>query len=64
MALFFVLTYLSGISNITQAAIPVIDLKKTVDTFVQSIPGKGQGGYKQPATDLIARTHIGWLREF
>lgn len=42
-ALFFVLTCLIVISSIAQAAIPEIDLKQAVDTFVQSIPGSGQG---------------------
>jgi len=58
MVLFFVLTYLITISNIAQAATPVIDLKHTVDTFVQSIPCTRQGGYKDPATDLIARARL------
>jgi len=34
MALFSVLTCLIVISSIAQAAIPVIDLKQAVDTFV------------------------------
>jgi hypothetical protein len=58
MAWFSVLTCLIVISSIAQAAIPVIDLKQAVDTFVQSMPGTGQGGYKDPTTDLIARTML------
>ena len=58
IALFSVLTCLVVISSIAQAAIPVIDLKQAVDTFVQSIPGSGQGGYKDPTTDLNARTSL------
>jgi hypothetical protein len=44
--------------RIAHAAIPVIDLKQTVDAFVQSIPGTGQGGDKDPTTDLMARTRL------
>jgi hypothetical protein len=58
MASFSVLTCLIVISGIAQAAMPVIDLKQTVDAFVQSIPGTGQGGYKDPTTDLRARTRL------
>ena len=58
MALFSVLTYLTAISSIAQADIPTIDLEQTVDAFVQSIPGTGQGGYKDPTTDLMARTRL------
>src|SRR5437870_5297059 len=58
MAWFSVLTCLIVISSSTQAAIPMIDLKQAVDTFVQSMPGTGQGGYKDPTTDLIARTRL------
>ena len=58
MALFSVLTCLIVTSSIAQAATPAIDLKKAVDTFVQSIPGSGQGDYKDPTTDLIARTRL------
>ena len=56
--LFSVLTFLIAVSSTAQAAMPGIDLKKAVDTFVQSIPGSGQGGYKDPTTDLIARTRL------
>ena len=58
MALFSVLTCLIAITSIAQAATPVIDLKLIVDAFVQSIPGTGQGGYKDPKTDLRARTRL------
>jgi hypothetical protein len=58
MALFSVLTYLTAISSIAQAGIPTIDLEQTVDAFVQSIPGTGQGGYKDPTKDLMARTRL------
>ena len=58
MALFSVLTCLIVISSIAQAATPAIDLKEAVDTFVQSIPDSGQGGYKDPTTDIIARTRL------
>ena len=58
MALFSVLTCLIVTSSIAQAATPAIDLKEAVDTFVQSIPDSGQGGYKDPTTDLIARTRL------
>jgi hypothetical protein len=58
MALFSVLTCLIVTSSIAQAAMPVIDLKEAVHTFVQSIPGSGQSGYKDPTTDLIARTRL------
>ena len=58
MALFSVFTYLILTSSIAQAATPAIDLKDAVDTFVQSIPGSEQGGYKDPTTDLIARTRL------
>ena len=58
IALVSVLTCLIVISSIAQAATPVIDLKQAVDTFVQSIPGSRQGGYKDPTTDLIARTRL------
>jgi hypothetical protein len=58
VALFSVLTCLIVTSSIAQAAMPVIDLKKAVDTFVQSIPDSGKGGYKDPTTDLIARTRL------
>ena len=58
MALFSVLTCLIVISSIAQAATPAIDLKEAVDTFVQSIPDSGQGGYKDPTNDLIARTRL------
>jgi hypothetical protein len=58
IAVFSVLTCLIVISSIAQAAIPVIDLKQAVDTFVQSIPGSGQGGYEDPKTDLNARTSL------
>ena len=58
MALFSVLTCLMVTSSIAQAAMPGIDLKDAVDTFVQSIPGSKQGGYKDPTTDLIARTRL------
>jgi hypothetical protein len=56
---FSVLTCLIVTSSIAQAA--TIDLGQAVDEFVQSIPGNGQGGYKDPtttATDLIARTRL------
>ncbi|MBI3598805.1 MAG: hypothetical protein HY201_05105 [Nitrospirae bacterium] len=36
----------------------MIDLKKTVNDFVQSIPAAGQGGYKDPAADATARTNL------
>ena len=58
MALFSVLTCLIVTSSIAQAATPAIDLKEAVDTFVQSIPDSGQGGYKDPTTDIIARTRL------
>jgi hypothetical protein len=58
MALLSVLTCLIVTSRIVQAATPVIDLKQTVDAFVQSIPGTGQGGYKDPAADLTARSRL------
>jgi hypothetical protein len=58
IAVFSVLTCLIVISSIAQAAIPVIDLKEAVNTFVQSILGSGQGGYNDPATDLNARTSL------
>jgi hypothetical protein len=44
--------------RIAQAAAPVIDLKQTVDAFVQSIPGTGEGGYKDPTADVMARTRL------
>jgi hypothetical protein len=56
--LFSLLTCLVAVSSTAQAAMPGIDLKKVVDTFVQSIPGSGQGGYKDPTTDLIARIRL------
>jgi hypothetical protein len=49
---------LTVISSIAHAATPEIDLKRAVDAFVQSIPGAGQGGYKDPATDLKARSTL------
>jgi hypothetical protein len=58
MVLLAVLGCLIGISGMVHAAVPVIDLKETVDAFVQSIPGTGQGGYKDPATDFVARTRL------
>jgi hypothetical protein len=58
MALSSVLTCLIVISSIAQAATPAIDLKEAVDKFVQSIPGSGQGGYKDPNYDLVARTRL------
>src|SRR4249919_1297548 len=58
MALFSVLTCLIVIGSIAQAAMPAIDLKEAVDTFVQSIPDSGQGGYKDPRKDPIARTRL------
>jgi hypothetical protein len=58
MALFSILTCLIVISSSVQAATPVIHLKQAVDEFVQSIPGSKQGGYKDPTTDLIARTRL------
>ena len=57
MTLFSVLTCLM-VTSIAQAAMPGIDLKDAVDTFVQSIPGSKQGGYKDPTTDPIARTRL------
>jgi hypothetical protein len=58
MVLFSVLTCLIVISSIARAATPAIDLKQAVDTFVQSIPGSEQGGYKDPSNDPIARTRL------
>jgi hypothetical protein len=58
MNLFSVLTCLMVTSSIAQAAMPAIDLKDAVDTFVQSIPGSKQGGYKDPSYDPIARTRL------
>lgn len=58
IALFSFLTSVILRSSIAQAAIPGIDLKELVNTFVQSIPTAGQGGYKDPTTDLIARTRL------
>ena len=58
MALFSALTWLIVTSSIAQAATPAIDLKDAVDEFVRSIPGSKQGGYKDPTTDLIARTRL------
>jgi hypothetical protein len=58
MALFSVLAGLIAISGVAQAATPAIDLKEAVDKFVQSIPGSKQDGYKDPTTDLIARTRL------
>jgi hypothetical protein len=57
-ALVSVFTCLTVISSSAHAATPVIDLKRAVDAFVQSIPGAGQGGYKDPATDLKARSRL------
>ena len=58
IAVFSVLMCVIVTRSVAQAAIPVIDLKEAVDTFVQSIPGSGQGGYKDPTTDLNARTSL------
>jgi hypothetical protein len=58
MALFSVLTCMIVTSSIAQVATPAIDLKEAVDKFVQSIPGSKQGGYKDPMTDLIARSRL------
>jgi hypothetical protein len=58
MALFAVLICLSVTVSNAPAAILEIDLKEAVDAFVQSIPGTGQDGYKDPTTDLIARRRL------
>lgn len=57
-ALISIVTYLTVIGSIAHAATPVIDLKRAVDEFVQSIPGAGQGGYKDPRKDLKARSTL------
>ena len=58
MALFSALTCLIVTRSIAQAA--TIDLKQAVEEFVQSIPGSGEGGYKDPMTmtDLTERTRL------
>jgi len=57
-AAFSVLICLIVISSIADAATPTIDLKRAVDEFVQSIPGAGQGGYKDPTTEVKARSTL------
>ena len=57
-ALLSVLMWLIAISGIAHSATPTIDLKRAVDEFVQSIPGAGQGGYKDPTTELKARSTL------
>lgn len=56
--LLLALMFLIVISGIADAATPTIDLKRAVDEFVQSIPGARQGRYKDPATDLKARSTL------
>src|SRR6185295_9894672 len=58
IAVFAVFTWLIGFSSSPQAAIRIIDLQQAVDTFVQSMPGARQGGYKDPTTDLVARARL------
>ena len=59
LALVSVLMCLIVTNTIAQAAtVPGEDLKKFVDTFVQSIPGSREGGYVNPATDLVARSRL------
>jgi hypothetical protein len=55
-AVVFIATYLTLMNSISHAATPTIDLKRAVDAFVQTIPGAGQGGYKDPTSDLKARS--------
>ena len=58
MALFSALTCLIVVTSIAQAATPGSILKRPWTSSCSPFQAQGQGGYKDPSDDLIARTRL------